>query len=389
MSKKDFWFFGGIFLAIFLFGGFLTFKIFGNQSVYEVIVSEFQSTPKQNISQSYQPTQCSDSSALALEGTDVLEIQKLAYYQSICNFFVTDQLMYFSLIPSEGTVDRVLAKDVRIFLEFKKYGVKPVVVLEPYTADGVMLWIDIVAGKYDASVDKYLGELARVGLISKDFTLIVPLPEPNVPNWGLENRNPEEFGKAYNKIGVKFNEKFPDVQLGVLLNSQTYEAEDVNWDNGVYDYYDAYLNGIRPNLVDVFIMQGFPWVSGASKRKIERIDPNVFLGVDLVPRTLHKLKIKTIWFNTGTFITKYSNDPENKVKISNSARKQILNEIANVSNTLANQGYNVSVNLFAHDKSGTKEGTDWSYATQDQKILIRDFVIDLNNKQIGFSLFDK
>lgn len=388
MSSKDITFFTVIFLCIFLIGGFLSFNLFSNESLPSVVVSNIRSSQ----STSSKPTQtvtCSNKPRLPLDSITAPELIKLRTYQNICESFLTDTLMYFTLIPTEQTVDDLLKKDMQALLQFKQAGVKPNIIWEPYGDEIILKWTDIYQGKYDAPIQKYLKEIQKFGITSEDIALFTPLPEANVPSWGLENNNPRNYALAFTHLVGQFRQVFAQVESSILLNSQSYEPTDINWENGEYTDFSAYTNDIPRGVVDQFGVQGFPWASAANRRKIEIFDPKEFLSPELSVTALKNLKIKKIWFNTGTFGSKYNSDPEKKITVLPPVRKRILSDIASVANNLADKGYEVKINVFAENKSNTQEGTDWSYNSGSEKVIVRDFARTLDQKGIGFMLSDK
>jgi len=386
MSNKDFTLFSCIFIILTLFGAFLSFKVFSNEPLSGVIrgmIKEKEVVVQEAI------VKCTDKPKISFDSVTVGELKKLKEYQDICDSYITDKVMYFTLIPDKNTYNDIITRDVKNLLQFQQYGIKPILILEPYIKDDVMSWSSIINGDYDKYIKQYFGELKKLGINSSDISMIVPLPEPNVPSWGTKNSNPKDFGKAYTQITNVIRSEFPDVSMSLLFNSQSYEVSDIEWNNGEYKGYDDYIAEIPDGYVQSLGIQGFPWTSAADRRKIEIVDPREFLAPDIAEITLKHLKIKKVWFNTGTFYSKYNQDPDKKVIIQSPQRKKILIDIAQVSEELANKGFDVSVNIFAENKAKTAEATDWSYSTSDQKLLIRDFVIDLNSKDIGFSIADR
>lgn len=386
MTKKDFYLFSIILIGLGIFGWFLSFQVFSNEPVVSVVNNLVKSKEEQIVENNIR---CSDKDKINFGEVSVPEIIKLKEYQDICDSYITDTVMYFSIIPSKGTYNDIIKKDVKNFLEFKKYGIKPILILEPYTEDTIMSWFDIRNGEYDKYIEDYFFEMKKNGITESDIEMIVPLPEANVPSWGEENINPIEFGKAYVQITNVIRTQWPNISMSILFNSQSYDPSDIDWNNGEYKEYDDYISGIPNGYVQSFGIQGFPWASAANQRTIEISDPEEFLSPYLIESTLRTLKIKKVWLNTGTFYSKYNQDPERKIIINTAKRKKILSDIASISELLADKGFDVKVNIFAENKAKTAEATDWSYSTSEQKLLIRDFVRDLYTKEIDFSIADK
>ena len=187
---------------------------------------------------------------------------------------------------------------------------------------------------------------------------------------------------------------FPQVQTSVLLNSATYELTDFNWENGDYNSLIPYVKDIKPTLINYAGIQGFPWIArqGGSATIFNAAE---FLNPSLLQEMADRLGTKKVWFNTGTFSTKYTLDPKLMRTITPSQRKEILMTITGQALALKEKGYDVAVNLFAEDKSESSEETNWSYwkgddpfASQDTAVLT-SFIKGLNTNEIHFWLFDK
>ena len=107
-----------------------------------------------------------------------------------------------------------------------------------------------------------------------------------------------------------------------------------------------------------------------------------------------QLGVKEIWFNTGSFSSKYTLDEKITVTITPNKRKDILNGILNEVDTAKSKGYNVWINVFAEDKSNSTEATDWSYwknpndRENPHRSVFRDFIVKANEMQLPISLFD-
>src|SRR5690606_15193158 len=108
---------------------------------------------------------------------------------------------------------------------------------------------------------------------------------------------------------------FPRAKGSVLLNATTYDPNDLEWNNGNYINLNQYLIGIERNLVDSVGIQGFPWVSDAQKERKQIFDASEFLQPDIAIAAAQELRTRNIWFNTGSFGSKYTNDSERIVYV--------------------------------------------------------------------------
>jgi hypothetical protein len=105
------------------------------------------------------------------------------------------------------------------------------------------------------------------------------------------------------------------------------------------------------------------------------------------------LRTRDIWINTGTFASKYTNEPSKTVHLSLNERKAILEDILTVAKNIRDyqqNEYRVSINLFSEDKSHTNEATDWSYLSDtDSTTVLKDFLSQASQANMSVSLYDK
>ena len=77
-----------------------------------------------------------------------------------------------------------------------------------------------------------------------------------------------------------------------------------------------------------------------------------------------------------------------------SRRKAVLNTVNDQALALKEKGYEVSVNIFAKDKSKESEETDWSYwhgsdpFSSNSTPVLTEFIAQLHDEKINFWLFD-
>jgi hypothetical protein len=374
-----------IFLIFSLFGVSLTFATFSNQGLN----LDFFVKDKQVVTDEIMA--CSNKTKLEnLETTNDKNLTALGHFQEVCNSFVTDKLMIFIEMPIDEKSAESLANNLAIKLkQFSKFGVSPIVVAEPVSGGNLISFQKIKEEKYTEVFKQFFGKLKAAGITDYEMGTWVPFPEANVPNWNIDNTLPRDFALNVNLyLGILKN-YFPQAKGSVLLNSVTYDPEDLEWENGDYVSLSPYVIGLDSKLVDSFGIQGFPWVSKANTKNRQLFDANEFLSVSLAIESAKLLRTKDIWLNTGTFAKKYAGVPNQEVKIGFDQRKAILESILEEIRSSEEQGYRVSINLFAEDKSGSKEATDWSYLnTEAGKLIFKEFIQNLNKEEIPFSLFD-
>lgn len=339
-------------------------------------------------------SKCSDQTPLTglAESLDP-HLKKLAEYQEVCGSFATDKLMLFSAMPATADEAITMAKQMAGTLkEFSGRGVQPLVIVEPSSSQGQISFTQLKAGVYDTFLTSYFQTLRAEGVTDNQMGTWVPLPEANLPYWQREDTTPADFGLIVSKYLTTMKTVFPKAQGSVLLNSATYESTDFNWAEGDYQSLLPYVNSIQPGLVDSFGLQGFPWATVADQTGPGIFDAAEFLNATLAKEAAARLGVKTIWLNSGSFGRKYTLDQSKTVTISAGKRKDILAGILTEADKLKNQGFSVSINLFAEDKSNDAEATDWSYWSskdnlQPDAAVFVEFANRTKENGIGLSLF--
>lgn len=336
-------------------------------------------------------TQCRPEVPLGLDGATSKYMQKLSEYQVLCGSKVADKYMVFTSMPNSKEDAQALAQ--RLLPELKAMQsaeVTPVVIVEPTSEWGLIDFTEFNTGFYDAWINDYFIEMKKAGLTDDTMGIWVPFPEANLPYWNRKNATPKDFAQIVNRYLSIYKTHFPRARSSILLNSATYESDDFDWERGEYMSLLPYVSDIKPGLVDSFGLQGFPWSPPATREGNGIFDAREFLNYKLAVEAASKLKVKEIWFNTGTFMTKYAQDEEKKVTIEASKRKDVSYGIVNEVIRAKESGFNVWVNVFAEDKSKVAEATDWSYLQvgRDHQQVFHDFIWRLNEAGIGISLYD-
>ncbi len=340
---------------------------------------------------------CSNEKAIEFP-KDLAEphLKKLSQYQDICGSKVTNSMMVFTDMPKDAIIARENAKKLAETLkQFNKYGIKPTVIVEPISEWGLIDFQEFGTGFYDNWIFTYFNELKRQGVTDEMMGTWVPFPEANLPYWNHANAQPADFAGIVNRYLKILKQQFPAAEGSILLNSATYETDDFEWTNGEYVSLRQYVVGLDKNLIDSVGLQGFPWVSPKEATSNAVFNPSEFLNHSLIAEAADILGVKDIWLNTGTFGAKYTIDPENTVYISADKRKDLLNGILSEAFNLKNLGYNVTINIFAQDKSLLPEATDWSYLPnsfsrdEQAQVVFVEFASKANNNKIGLSLFDR
>jgi hypothetical protein len=403
MKKKEVTLFTIIFMLSALFGVYLTFNTFSNESIGSILEKTFAKNVSTNI---VKQTQISDSSKNSNVNTDAKKctslpktnftqtidknLTVLEKYQDLCDSFAVSQVMFFVDMPTNEEQAQIKAKKIVPKLkEFAKYKISPLIIAEPTDGNTKISFKDFSLGKYNEVLDLYFKTMKDEGITDEQIGMWVPFPEYNVPYWNFDGTVPMDFGTNISNYITPLKKYFK-AKTGILFNSQTYYPEDTNWEYGSYDSFVPYLKGVKKGLVDSFGVQGLPWVSPANTKRVEQFDPKEYIAKDLTIEAARFLKIKEIWINTGTFSEKYTNDQAKKTAVSINSRKTMLNGVLTEAEKIKNEKFQVSINIFAEDKSYLGESTNWSYfGSQASKKVIREFLSSANEKEIGLSIFDK
>jgi hypothetical protein len=354
----------------------------------------FKSKPKQTVANSFR---CSNRPAIKnLQSAKDPQLRKLAKYQQLCHSAVASRMMVFTEFPKDTTEAATMGKSMAGTLkEFSKFGVTPLIIVEP-TADSTNIdWAQLESGAYNSAIATYFQTIRAQGVAPAQTGVWVPLPEPNLPYWARGSTTPEDFAAIVNNYLSIAQQSFPGLQGSAMLNSATYSADDFNWANGEYISLVPYVKNLNPSLVRSVGMQGFPWMPAANSGGAGIFDASEFLGYKLIKEAADTMKTKDIWFNTGTFSAKYTDDPTRETHVSPERRADVLGGIITQAQTLQKQGYHVSINLFSQDKSNASEATNWSYftdstvTTSPASPVFANFASRLNQDKIPLWLFDR
>jgi len=334
---------------------------------------------------------CSVKSRIpGLEQSKDPELLALYKFEEACQSFASDSMMFFTTMPNSIGNAQDLARSMSNKLrEFSKYNVKPLVIIEPETQWGLIDFTEFGQGFYDPWIEEYFKSLLQLGITDEIMGTWVPFPEANLPYWNRSNSTPEDFGIIVNKYLTILRKYFPNTKTSILLNSATYESDDFDWANGDYLSLIPYVEKIEPGLIDSFGLQGFPWSGHQGSRSRNIMDPAEYLNYKLAVEAAEKLGVKKIWFNTGSFAAKYTNDPDSVIYIDANTRKGQLLSVIEEANKLVNLGYEVSVNIFAEDKSATQEATNWSYHDSESSLVLIDFLNKAEQNNLNVSFYDK
>jgi hypothetical protein len=389
MNKKEATLVTIIFLSLMTMGFVLTFNTFSNLSLRSILLKPINEKP---VIVTSQIQKCSDEEPIVLDNTATPELKKLSQYQDVCNSFVSREMMIFTEMPSTPERAVELGNSISERLKsFSLFGVKPILIIEPVDGTQKISFKQFSQGKYNNVINIYFETIKKNGILDEQLGTVVPFPEANVPYWNHDGATPDDFAININIFLRTMKTQFPKAKGSFLLNSITYSPDDVDWANGNYETFTPYVKNIDRKVVDSIGVQGFPWVSAKSLKgpRTELFTAAKFMGMDFAMEAGETLDTRDIWVNTGTFSAKYTNSPEQKSTVSPAGRKEIFNEIINELVRTKNERFRVRLNIFAEDKSNTREATNWTYLdTEEGQSLFIEVVRKLEDAQIDISIFD-
>ncbi len=286
------------------------------------------------------------------------QLRKLAQYEQLCGGAVIDRVSFFVPTPSSPAQAKSYAADTASQLkEFARFGIKPLVFMEPNDENGLLDLQQYQAGAYDAALDTYYARLQGLGISDASMGMWVILPEGNLPEWG--SVDPNVYAAVVTRTAQLQKKYFPGSQVSLMLDSETYPSAN-SWSGGAYTSLVPYVQNIPKGLIDSFGLQGFPWAAPAYQ--IGSVyDPTVYLRTDLAMQVAHALGTNNLWVNTGSFHQMYAGQNGRTVSLSPQQRQAMLNGVLEQLLTIQAAGFDVSLHLFAENKANTSEGTDWSY----------------------------
>lgn len=322
------------------------------------------------------------------------QLRKLAQYNQVCNSGIVNTLSFFTSIPTTPGQAVSYAADVSSQLkELASKGINALVFLEPTIAQGGLIDMNTYnSGVYDSALDAYFSAIKSSGVTDSMMGTWVPFPEGNIPVW--TSVDPTVFTSSVVKTVTYQKKYFPSSKASILLDSMTYPSIST-WSNGTQVSLLPYVQNMPTGLLDSFGLQGFPWVPPANQPGwATNGEPQNYLRVDLAAQAARNLNVNKIWLNTGTFSMSYAGKAGEQVVVTPARRQQLLLETITQLQTLQKQGFQVSLHLFAQDKSTVNEAINWSYWPTGQASLsqytsvFKSFVHELQANNIPLWLFD-
>ena len=315
-------------------------------------------------------------------------LNRLDIYQNNCNSQAFTKLMLFTYMPTDDYAITNTSNRMSSLLKgMYKIGLKPIVIIEP----GNINFTDFSNGLQNVNLVKMFNKMKSQGVTEQMMGLWVPFPEPNIPVWNNAGTTPATLVKCFNVFMGNLRQVFPSVKGSVLINSKSYAPEDKNWTAGSYSSLAGYGTGLNPEYLDSIGIQGFPWIGPRNVDWGYDKLADKFLPTALTVEFAKAAKTSNVWFNTGTFSSKYTLDPAKKITIPSSERKDTLNSIlSQAKNVKDNLGYQstIMINLFAEDKSTFAEATNWTFSTSQDMLILKNFIISANSRGYKLGYFD-
>jgi hypothetical protein len=293
-----------------------------------------------------------------LSSASSTQLRKLAQYEQLCASAPIERMSFFVPTPTSLSNARADAYDVAAQLkEFARFGIKPLVFMEPTDGGGLVDLQSYQNGNYDQALDTFYVQLRSLGIDDNSMGTWVLLPEGNLPEW--TTLDPGVYGAVVARTAQLQKKQFPGSRVSLMLDSESYPSAG-SWSGGKYVSLLPYVQNIPRGLIDSFGLQGFPWAAPAGQAG-SVYNPAVYLRTDFAMEAAHSLGVSDVWVNTGTFHTMYSGQPTKTVTLSPQQRKTMLDGVLAQMRIVQAAGFNVAVHVFAEDKSTVSEGTDWSY----------------------------
>jgi hypothetical protein len=324
---------------------------------------------------------------VGLSSSDVPQLKRLAEYEKSAGGAVASGMMIFTGIPSSQSTAQSAASDLaKSILNFAKYGIEPIVIMEPTVNGRTVNFASYRNGIYDSALSKYFEGLKTSGITDSQMGTWVYFPEANLPEWGPVDI--ADFAPNVVKtVNIQKN-YFPSSKSSIMLDAESYPASSTDWGSGSYSSLAPFVNGIPKGMLDSFGLQGFPWSPAANQSGDASYNPDVYLNNFLAAQAAQLLGVSNIWLNTGTFAAMYTGNKSQTVYMDSAKREALLSGVFAQARDLKNAGFSVAVNLFSEDKSNTTEATDWSYSSAGDQTVFKTFSQQLYASGINLWLFD-
>lgn len=304
------------------------------------------------ISHSASPTPGADKAPADMADAQDSQLQILAGYESALhhNF---DHEMYFTDMPRTVEEAESQADDMANTLkEYGKYGIKPLIIMEPTNNDGGNISLNrLHQPGYAHVLHSLFAGLKERGVTEEEMGTLTVMPEGDLPNWGASphSTDPQLFAENYAAVAGAFRKVFPEGKLSVLLDSTAYPTGDVNYEHGdtstasLMQYIDALVSNSKVPKINSLFFQGFPYNLDA--------DPHDYLNSRVAIALARKLGVHEISFNTGSAASYGGHKVPTAIR-----REQLSGELAQAKVAKA-AGFTVIFHVFG----GKDADVSWNY----------------------------
>lgn len=378
MRNKDLVIFSSIFLlCVIVTSEIVTYQLTGNHLIGNYVTPLFQS----------KEVTCTNDPVKSRPTTKDHQLKVISEYEKACGSAFLSDMMLFTNMPI-STPDAVAAADKMSarLKEFSQQDISPIVIAEPDSEWGLVDFHEFATGYYDAWVKSYFERLKQNGITDSMMGLWIPFPEPQQPYWN-NNGDPDDFSASVNRYFKSLRQYFPQGKTGILLDSQAGETDKA-------PQLLAYTRLVDNSLVDVAGLQGFPWYpADATSNRSPITSASEFAPASLLDQVAKSLGTKEVLLNIGTYRHKKAEEGGD-IAVTTVDRQASLDSIVHEVSILKNEGYKTTVNIFAENKFGNKEGVDWSYwqpgkyKDSEQTSLFTHFVSSIKNGGSDVSLYD-
>jgi hypothetical protein len=297
----------------------------------------------------------------SLYESNLPDIRKLGEFDGKCKSQVQAQLSYQTIIPTDNnTATQFATKTASALSEYAQYGINPWVFVNLTSTWDQTNTTNLINGGYDSYLDIFFKQLKALGIEENKLGTWVIFPLPNLPFYANKYISPDEFTKIVNVYIVSITKYYPKAKISIKLSSSTYESTPFSWSEGEYVNLVPYVQNIAPGKLESIGFEAYPWLPAGNESGQPILNPKEYLNTRLVTEAANAYGTKNIWFSTGTYAARYTNDPNQIVFMPATTRQEILSNTVDFVNSLKRQGYNVSLLVKATD-STVKENIDWSY----------------------------
>jgi hypothetical protein len=332
---------------------------------------------------------CTLDSPINLSNTKNKHLVKLNQYQNICKSKIGSELMIFAPTPTD--TNSAIEISLGLFNNakaFAKYGIVPLVVMEPNDINGDLIGFRQLAdGKFNFWVNKMFANLVKLGLTTAELGTVVILPEANTPVWNFEDTTEKDFSTIFNNMATSIKSQYPNSKLSIMLNSNSYAPDDTDWENPLENSFLDYTRGIKKEFINSVGLQGLPFISRKNRGSFKINNPQEYLPTNKIEEVAKFLGVKKIWLNTGSFVEKYRANRE-KQNITVPELIWQTQKTSEVAGNLKDKGYSVTVNYFLADKMQMSEQTNWSLLDSRYHGIFINLVKYMNSRRVNLSIFD-